>query len=258
MSNDAALEKGESSPKKSDLFADFARYFELSIAQTDAARDTVYAVRYSVYCEEFGYEDTGAFEDCLESDVYDDRSIHCLVTHKASGTPAGCVRLVLSETDADLPFETHCGDSLDADVFNSLAGARVTVAEISRLAVDGRFRRRRGEQATRFGNTDTMQFSAREKRTFSLITVSLFLAATAVAELSGRRRCFAMMEPFLPTILRRTGVIVKRVGGDIDFRGVRAPYSINLDDVIVAAPEELKMCYRLVKEQFATEMAANA
>lgn len=242
-------------PDISSMFIDFAQYFELSLALTDEQKADVFRVRYSVYCEEFGYEDAAAFKDGLERDAFDDQSIHCLITHQASGVPAGCVRLVMPETSSHMPFEDHCADSLDQEFFGAFSERRAAMAEISRLAVDGQFRRRRGEQATRFGNTDPLNFAAREKRTFSLIAVTLFLAATAVADLMRRQYCFAIMEPFLPTILRRMGVVVERVGGDFEYKGVRAPYYLNVDEAIRVGPDDLRVCYEVVRAQFAQTLA---
>lgn len=238
-------------PEVSSLFMEFAQFFELSLALTPEQKADVYRVRYNVYCEEFGYEDPKAFLDEMEKDGFDEQSIHCLVTHKASGVPAGCVRLVTVEQNTRMPMEDHCDGSLDREFFNAFEHRREGMAEISRLAVDGQFRRRRGEKATRFGNTDTLHFAAREKRTFSLIAVSLFLAASAAADLMRRKDCFAIMEPFLPVILRRTGVTVERVGGDFDYKGVRAPYYLNIDEAIRSAPDELRLCYDVVRAQFA-------
>lgn len=238
-------------PEMSSLFMDFARYFEMSLALTDKQKSDVFKIRYNVYCEEFGYEDPERFKNHLETDSFDDSSIHCLVTHRASGMPAGCVRLVLMDEDRGMPLEEHCQDSLDTHFFDAMSEHRSQMAEISRLAVDGQFRRRRGEKETRFGNTETLHFEAREKRTFSLLAVSLFLASAAVADLMRRPNCFAIMEPFLPTILRRTGVTVQRVGSDFAFNGVRAPYYLNIDDAIRAAPDELRLCFEVVRAQFA-------
>ena len=242
-------------PEISSLFMDFARYFELSLALTDEQKAAVYAVRYNVYCEEFGYEDPKAFLDHMESDVFDQQSVHCLVTHRATGVPAGCVRLVTVDADTSMPLESHCGDALDQDFFREMEGRRVSMAEISRLAVDSQFRRRRGESETRFGNTSSLHFAAREQRTFSLIAVSLFLAAAAVADINKRPDCFAIMEPFLPVILRRTGVVVKRVGDDFDFKGVRAPYYLNINELIKGAPDELRLCFDVVRSQFLDVLA---
>jgi N-acyl amino acid synthase of PEP-CTERM/exosortase system len=238
-------------PEMSSLFMDFARYFEMSLAQTDEQKQAVYRVRYNVYCEEFGYEDAEAFKDGFETDAFDEQSIHCLVTHKPTGTPAGCVRLVTVDADTKMPMEQHCADALDAEFFRHMKNRRGYMAEISRLAVDGQFRRRRGEQESRFGNTSTLHFAAREQRTFSLIAVSLFLAASAVADLLRRTDCFAIMEPFLPVILKRTGVSVQRIGSDFDYKGTRAPYYLNIDEAVRSAPDELRLCYEVVRAQFA-------
>ncbi len=236
---------------KSSLFMDFARYFDLSLALTGAQRAQVYEVRYRVYCEEFGYEPVETFTNHQEVDEFDGHSVHCLVTHRDSGRPAGCVRLVMMDDDGPMPLEKHSGDSIDHSFMQRFSGQRRELCEISRLAVDGEFRRRRGEQETRFGTKDTLQFKTREKRTFPLIAVSLFLASAAVAELMHRKHCFAIMEPFLPAILKRTGVGFQRVGADFEFRGIRAPYYANLDDLIRDAPDELRFCYEVVKAQFA-------
>jgi N-acyl amino acid synthase of PEP-CTERM/exosortase system len=241
-------------PETSSLFMDFASYFDLSLALTPEQRASVYQVRYHVYCEEFGYEPVESFRNGQETDDYDDKSIHCLVTHRATNRPAGCVRLVLVEGEDHMPMEDHAGESIDAAFMSRFSDQRNSICEISRLAVDGDFRRRRGERETRFGATETFQFAEREKRTFPLIAVSLFLASAAAADILGRKHLFAIMEPFLPTILRRTGVQFHRVGEDFDFRGVRAPYYANIEDLVRDAPDELRLCFEVVKQQFAASM----
>lgn len=235
----------------SALFFEFARYFELSLAQTEEERAEVYEVRYRVYCEEFGYEPKEAFLDGRERDEFDAQSLHCLVTHRQSGRPAGCVRLVLPPADGCIPMEEHCGRSLDPEFMAKFRDQRDSMCEISRLAVDGAFRRRRGEKATRFGAQDDFNFAERERRTFPLIAISLFLAAAAAADLYDRPHCFAIMEPFLPLMLRRTGVLFNRIGEDFEFRGTRAPYYANMNDLIREAPEELGLALAVVRKDFA-------
>ena len=234
----------------SALFDEFSKYFALSLAVSDEERAAVYGVRYSVYCEEFGYEPVQAFQDSQERDEYDARAIHCLVTHRETETPAGCVRLVLATPDQALPLESHCEGSLYPDAMASFEGERDRMCEISRLAVDGVFRRRHGEGATRFGACEHFSFHQREKRTFPLIAVALFIASSATADLLGRKHCFAIMEPFLPTILRRTGVNFQRIGDDFDFRGKRAAYYADMGRLIADAPDELRSCVYAVREQF--------
>jgi N-acyl amino acid synthase of PEP-CTERM/exosortase system len=213
-----------------NLSEKFLEYFDIAYAVSAEQKAEVYGIRYSVYCDEFAYEPTDSFPDHEETDEFDAESLHALVTHKSSGLRAGCVRLVSPSLSADselLPFEKHCMESLDQEFIRNLQLDRNTVCEISRLAVEATFRRRPGERLTRFGEIDALDCTQQERRTFSSIAVACFLAATAMIDLTGRINVFAMMEPFLPRLLKRSGLAFSRAGTDIDYHGVRAPYFIN-------------------------------
>jgi len=213
--------------KKDSLTECFLQYFTVDLATTLAQKESVYRIRYRVYCEEFGYEPVDHFPDKIESDAYDDHSLHCLITHISSGMPAGCVRLIPATDDENidlLPFEKVCSDSLDTEYIQGLNIERKTVCELSRLAVDRIFRRRAGETQTRFGGPGAMDISHHEQRSFELIAVAGFLACTALTDLTGRTNIFAMMEPFLPRLLKRSGIIFQKVGKNVYYHGVRAPY----------------------------------
>lgn len=238
-------------PDNTSRLLDFDRYFDLSLATTKELKAQVYHLRYRVYCEEFGYEPTASFSNEEEVDEFDDNSIHCLVTHRESGMPAGCIRLVLVEGKGLMPLELHAGSSMNQAFLESFSGRRNTLCEISRLAVDGNFRRRRGEAAARFGTSNEFTFSQREQRTFPLITLFLFLAAGAVADILNRKNCFAIMEPFLLVMLRRAGTVFHRVGDDFEFRGNRAPYYANIDELICDSSDDLRQLFVAVRQQFA-------
>jgi len=228
------------------LSENFLRYFDISFAASDADKSKVFEIRYSVYCDEFKYEPAELFPDHQEKDEFDASSLHALVTHKSSGLPAGCVRLV-SPTGVDgvdqLPFEKHCGASLDSKFVNDLALDRSTVCEISRLAVDGAFRRRAGEKISRYGEVEGLDATRQERRTFSMIAVACFLAATALTDVAGRNNVFAMMEPFLPRLLKRSGINFLRAGQDIDYHGLRAPYFITTQSALESMRADLKELY---------------
>ena len=232
------------------LFEDFSRYFEVSLARTPSEKRSVYRVRYKVYCESFGFENAQEHQDGCESDGFDDHSLHCLVTHRATGMPAGCVRLVTVDADTKMPIEVHCRDSLDQRVLRGTRNRRGHVAEISRLAVDAPFCRHRRAVDPGPGAASLVQFDAREQRTFRLISVSLFLAAGAVADLLRRTDCFALMEPFLRVMLKRAGINVQRVGADLEYRGTRAPYHLDIDDAVRSLPDALRMCYENIRGEF--------
>lgn len=239
--------------KKASLAEKFLEYFEVELVTSAAQKKAVFEVRYRVYCEEFGYEPSEHFPDKAEYDEYDDSSLHCLIRHKSSGRAAGCVRLVPASYDATepLPFEKYCAESVDKVFVENLKAERCKMAEVSRLAVDGAFRRRAGEAATRFGEIESIDCSAAEKRTFSLIAISGFLACAALADLSGRSDVFAMMEPFLPRLVKRSGICWQQAGKTIQYHGDRALYYIKTQSAVDNMVPDLKELYLAIHQEIA-------
>lgn len=236
--------------KSASLVEDFQRYFVVEQAVTPAQLKHVFTVRYRVYCEEFQYESAEACPNNLETDEFDANSRHCLVMHKASGMPAGCARLVLADEDRLLPMETFCAAAIDHKIIHQFDGRRDTVCEFSRLGVDGAFRRRPGEGESRFGEISALDFSQREQRTFPLIAVATILSALATSELIGRPHCFAMMEPFLPRLLRRSGLFAKPAGEATEYHGIRAPYYWETLEGVSTLTDELKDFYAAIRADF--------
>ncbi len=239
--------------EKESLAEKFLQYFQVELATSAKDKKAAFEVRYRVYCEEFGYESGDQFPDKAETDEYDERSLHCLIRHKSSGIAAGCVRLVLATENADdlLPFERYCAESIDTTFVDSLKIVRNDMAEVSRLAVDGAFRRRSGESATRFGEMKSIDCSAAEKRSFSLIAISALLACAVLADLSGRKDVFAMMEPFLPRLVKPSGITWQQAGKTIEYHGERALYYTKTQSVIDNLVPDLKELYRAIYEQIA-------
>ena len=239
--------------EKASLAEKFLHYFEVELATSTAQKTAAFEVRYRVYCEEFGYEPGERFPEKAEFDEYDDRSLHCLIRQKSSGDVAGCVRLVPASDDAGelLPFEKYCAESVDKVFVGNLKAERSKMAEVSRLAVDGAFRRRSGEAATRYGDIEAMDCSAAEKRTFSLIAISGFLACAALADLSGRSDVFAMMEPFLPRLVKRSGICWQQAGKTIQYHGDRALYYIKTQSAVDSMVPDLKELYLAIHQQIA-------
>jgi N-acyl amino acid synthase of PEP-CTERM/exosortase system len=232
------------------LLEDFQRYFSLELATTPSQLKLVYRVRYRVYCEEFRYESADAFPEQLESDEFDASSKHCLVMHKASGIPAGCARLVLASETSLMPMEKFCGSAIDAHTIRAFDGRRDNICEFSRLGVDGAFRRRAGERESRFGEISALDCSQREQRTFSLIAVATILSALAMSELIGRPHCFAMMESFLPRLLRRSGLVVQSAGRETEYHGARSPYFWETREVISNMAQEMQDFYAAICTDF--------
>ena len=247
------------SPVHVSLTEDFRRFFKVSLATTPEQKLAAYRLRYRVYCEELHYEPAEAFPDKAECDEFYERSLHCLVTHRRSGLAAGCVRLVRTSGDHNhtpLPIEAHCAHSLDPATVGFMKHNRDTICEISRLAVDGRFRRRFGEDRSQLGELDALDMCHQELRTFSLVATAAFMAATALTELTGCRNIFAMMEVFLPKVLARSGLYFERAGQEIDYHGWRAPYFITTQSAIENMRPELKEFYFDIYRSLANSYAS--
>lgn len=225
----------------------FGTYFDLALADPDDPRDPAHAaalidrsrhLRYEVYCREFGFERE---EDCpgeRESDDYDAHSLHCLLLHQQSRHDAGTVRLVLAGETAPaqlLPMVEHCGQSLFAD--HPMHPARhppELCCEVSRLAVNAAFRKRFGENESPIGQIDGLDISAPELRTYPLISLALFVAATRLVSVCGCQHAYAIMEPRLARRLGAAGLKFERIGSDIDYHGRRAAFHIHIDTALAA------------------------
>ena len=126
----------------------FGHYFRVSPALDEGSRDEVYKIRHEVYAKDLGFEPMR--DGGRERDAYDHHSLHCVVRTAQGLRPVGCARIVLTDPEQPtrlLPFESACRDTLDRSIIDPQALPRGHIAEISRLAVVGEFRRRRGEES---------------------------------------------------------------------------------------------------------------
>jgi len=237
------------------LLESFREFFSINMATTPELKRDVYRIRYRVYCEDMQFEPAEQFPDNLETDEFDDHSLHCLVTHKRTGQPAGCMRLVEAGTELQLPFEKRCLNSVYTEFMADLYEHRDSICEFSRMAIDRDFRRRAGENHTRVGELDALDWSRREQRTFSLIGVAATLAAFAMADLTGRDRVFAMMERHLPRLLRRSGFLMQQAGDFTEYHGRRALYFNTVEQVVENLRPELRQLYNAIRRDFSTQIS---
>lgn len=234
---------------QSDVFESFQKYFSVEPAVSLCDRQKTYRIRYRVYCEEFAYEPSRHFPGGMEMDEFDGVAVHSLITHVATGIAAGSVRICpasVDGTDHILPFERCCASSLSSEALASIKAPRTQICEASRFAVDCAFRRRSGETATRFGDVESLDPTGAERRTFPMISMALLLACSAVSQILGRPYMFAVMEPFLPRLLKRTGIVFRRMGDDINYHGIRAVYLANTEEFASHVSKEFEPLYRSI------------
>src|SRR5262245_47223004 len=90
----------------------FGQYFRIVEVASRDLREASYRLRYEVYCVENTFLVAGDYPDGLETDEYDDRSLHALLQHVPSGKFVGTVRLIMPTAGDRLamPFADLCAE----------------------------------------------------------------------------------------------------------------------------------------------------
>ncbi len=236
--------------RRLNLGDSYKQYFEIAPALDDARINDVFFIRHDVYARELGFEPVR--EDQREIDKYDYRSLHCLVrTADTSSRLAGCARLVLTDPadpHAPLPFEVTCKNTLDRSIIDPAKLPRGRIAEVSRLAVMSEFRRRKGEQHSEAGISDT-DFGEREQPRFPYIPVSLYVGALAMAKRQGIDIIFTLTEPRLAEHFAKLGVNIVPIGGPVEHRGQRVPSMLVVEDVYKGIRLMMRPLWHAINEQ---------
>ncbi|HNC53331.1 MAG TPA: PEP-CTERM/exosortase system-associated acyltransferase [Accumulibacter sp.] len=210
----------------------YRQFFKVVPALNDALRAESYRIRHEVYCRELGFEQLRA--DGLEADDFDDRSVHCLVQSVSTGQYVGCARLVLLDPEhpADrLPVEITCAGTLDRSIVDPMALDRSRIAEISRLAVIGSYRRRRGEQNKPISLSEE-DFGTPQRPRQPYLALAVYLGLIALARHYGVQTIFVLTEPRLAMNLSRLGVHLELIGTGVEHRGVRVPSMMSVSEII--------------------------
>ncbi|WP_447553589.1 PEP-CTERM/exosortase system-associated acyltransferase [Vreelandella sp. EE22] len=232
----ASLEKLASSRSAPFDAEVFAQRFELIIAHTDEERLRAFALRHRVFREELQYQ-IGGDQAFIEHDEYDVTSILCLLRHRESGLDAGCLRVVLvPDTLKGLPFEGYYDAALLTRT-TPRSFERGDICEVSRLAVHPEFRRK---------STDTARPGWLHENP-AMISLSLFLAATALVGVARTPHVFAVLEPKFNRMLGAAGLRFEQIGEAIDYCGKRAPYYIHQPTAERHLPASVRPLYELIQ-----------
>lgn len=234
----------------------FDQYFCVELAISN--RNDAFRIRHEVYAKELGWEPTN--DAGLEQDEYDDHAFHLLLLHRRSGKYAGCVRLVTqpnSFPDHLLPFEAHCSSALRKEPIDVATLTRGSFGEISRLAVPSFFRRRPGEQNKPFSMGDfdpKHELTESELRAVPNIAIGLYLGSLALASILEHNYAFALMEPRLCKRLARLGILFDAISDEIEWRGTRVVYAIDINKLEENFDTKILEFYILVKNELMTQI----
>ncbi|MAL98975.1 PEP-CTERM/exosortase system-associated acyltransferase [Hydrocarboniclastica marina] len=236
-----------------DVSAVFNAAFSVELATTPAAINEVLEVRYQVYCIDRPFEDPASFADKREHDLYDPRSVHALIRHKASGDGVAAVRLVLQGDDpaSRFPMEGPCLDQMSPAARKRVWNTpRDQVAEISRLAVSREFRKRLNEQESTSGLSDFVSYTDTDggRRAMPYISLGLFAAIVQMSVKHGITHWLAAMEPTLLRLLKRYGISFDHVGPTVDYHGRRRPVFSSAGSLLEGIREQRPDVWALITD----------
>ncbi len=66
-----------------------------------------------------------------------------------------------------------------------------------------------------------------------------------------------MMEPFLPRLLKRSGIIYSRIGEDIKYHGMRGTYHASLASTVETIVPNLKDLYNHILDELTVQPVNN-
>jgi len=217
-----------------DYIDGFNEYFEMVPAISDDLKKEAYKLRYQVYCIETGFESLEQYPDGLESDEFDNSSIHYLIRHRKSNIYAATTRLILpdlNKPEKQFPIELHS----QIDNFGALKNMqRTNLAEVSRFCVSKEFKRRKKEYGTLtgIGPDSDNDFSDYERRIFPHITIALIACLVKMSKENNIYYWYAVMEPALLRFLSGLGIYFDNIGPLTDYHGKRQPCVIKVADLL--------------------------
>jgi N-acyl-L-homoserine lactone synthetase len=174
-----------------------AEAFEVTLADTPEKLRAVYRLRHQIYCMERGYEPG---EGTLETDRFDLRAQHALLTQRSTGRLVGTVRIIASSptgSDADLPMSSLC----ESPVIRSLP--RRGTGEISRFAIS---------KSLRDAGVDGIP-----------LRLGLMRGVVQLSAEMGIHNWCAVMEHTLLRLLRGSGIHFQPIGPAVEHHGLRQP-----------------------------------
>lgn len=241
-------------PEIFNLGKAYKQYFEIVPAYSEALKDEVFRIRHQVYCEELAFEPQRP--DRREIDEYDAQSLHLLIRSIQTEEFIGCTRLVRmrpSDPYHPLPFEKTCANTIDRSIIDPAQLPRESIAEVSRLAVVARFRRRKEDKKNIPISLTDADFGTPEQPRFPYIPIGLYLGTVELARLNGIETLFVLTEERLASHFKKLGVNIQKIGGAVEHRGKRIPSMLSTTGIIDNMRMLMRPLYRVIAEEVARQ-----
>jgi len=223
----------------------------------DVLEDT-FRVRHEVYVEEFGFERKEDHHNGLETDDYEDESIHFACLNE-NDSVVGTIRLVLG-SDKGFPTE----NALKTDFIGEKPD-RSKIGEISRLTVSKDLRRRKEDGMygvesylmKKEGGVLPDDGSIPEEmqgRKNPIIVLGLYQAMYQESRRLGLSHWYMITEDKLFYALSKYGFLFHKIGESIEYHGKRTPYLGIVEEVertlIKNNPDMLKIMLTGLEKEY--------
>ncbi len=212
-------------PTDETLLTRFNAHFSSITADTDAHVKAAQMIRYQVYCVENPLENIKN-PDRIETDAFDDHSVHSLLVYRAAEAALGTVRLILPLED-NLEASFAFRRVLSASAWREFQKLPLhSAAEVSRFSISRQFRR-------------VLDSAARDEQTFlsnsgPLMRLGLIQGLVRMSVQHGVTHWCAIMEPTLMRMLAAMSIRFRPVGPPVEFHGMRQPCYCKLADILEA------------------------
>jgi len=203
----------------------FEAHFEVFFADTAAARKIHYQIRYEVYCEERGFEDSTAFSEKEEIDSFDKRAVHFIVRDIESRHWVAAMRLVLP---GDLlPINSLC--KLDNEFSTDFINGEF--AEISRLCIKREaFCSDHAEEAHEGKKEGILERRSLGKRRVATEIIFRFIyAAYDYSNQNGISYWYFLATPALGRMVSMAKIPFSPAGPACNHNGIRIPYFADIE-----------------------------
>lgn len=228
--------------------------FALVRAETPALKEQVFQLRYDVFCRENKFEKPPYDGDVFEYDAYDDRSVHYLLMHKASGEAAGTLRVILPNDE--YPSESFPAQKLVAHPLLHSDSKTLTLCEISRFCMAARFRRRQhdGRLLSAYYDQDVVQGQkngrpALFRRVIPYAQAALLRGAFETALESRIMEGVWMVDTNHLESLKKIGFDVRPLGPHVNHHGGQQPVIFNIKNVLDSMRAVNPHCWDVVSDR---------
>ncbi len=188
-----------------------------------------YAMRYSSYCLERGFLDPDLFPQGLETDEYDEASLHLAVCHRELDLLTATARIIVSEGvgghERRLPAYRYC--DIEPGALAHLQDV-AKIGELSRMVIC------RSAIATVSKFETARSAPARPFSRMTMSTSAILMLYKSVYQTSRRERIrhlVAAMEPSLRRLSRRFHFPFHQIGPVVNYHGSVAPFLLDLDEL---------------------------